>query len=153
MLSVQRWHRVLVKFPFLYWEGPVHAGCARTLGDNGCRHVGGCLLPWLLRDLPCGQQQTHVQQVLRLTHPHSWEPIGALPGDDPVSCLSAQCTSVRTHHNGCYTPCTPFLCFSGTVFWMDQLLLQSLKRLKGHLNNQGAQHSVDWLWQAMDEGG
>ena len=25
---------------------------SRTLGDNGSRHVGGCLLLWLLRDLP-----------------------------------------------------------------------------------------------------
>ena len=36
-----------------------------------------------LRDPPGDQQQTHVQKLLKLTHPHSLEPVGALPGDDP----------------------------------------------------------------------
>ena len=35
----------------------------------GSGHVGGCLLPW--RDSPGGQQQTCVEQLLRLTHLHS----------------------------------------------------------------------------------
>ena len=36
------------------------------------------------------------------------------------------------------------------VFRMDQFLFEGPKRPKGDLNGQGAQHSANWLWQAMD---
>ena len=58
---------------------------------------------WLLTDPPVSQQRTCVQLVLKMTHPHSWGPIGALLGDDWVSCLSVRCTSVGTCQRECCT--------------------------------------------------
>ena len=70
------------KVPFPLLRGPIHAGYARTLGDNRSGREWVSIIV-ALRDPPGDQQQTHVQQLLKRTHPHSVEPVGALPGDDP----------------------------------------------------------------------
>ena len=145
MLSVQQGgiYRVLVKFPFLYWGGPVRVAYARTLGDNGSGHAGGCLLLWLSRDALDDQQQTHVQQLLKLTHPRSCQAMIQCPACLPDVCPWTLAIRDAVHH--------PFpLLLWDRVSRMDQLLHESSKRPKGDLNGQGAQNSAKWLWQAMD---
>ena len=41
------------------------------VGGNRSWHVSVCVLLWLLRDPPGGEQQARVQQLLRPTRPHS----------------------------------------------------------------------------------
>ena len=108
-VSASGWHRVLAMFPFLCWEGSVHAGCTRTQEGSGSGHEGDhwSLLPWI--NPFCAQHETHALPVPRPPHPHSWEHANVLQCDGPATYQSVQCRLANTH---CREHCTPHLLFA-----------------------------------------